>query len=201
MENQLTTEQQLTVEEQQARKGRTYKMLLIFGMVSILMVFAGLTSAYVVSKARPDWLKDFTLPSAFFASTLVMLISSFTYYGALKAIKKGNRNLTTILLWSTLLLGVLFVILQFVGFSQVIAEGYFFTGSESNVTTSFLYIVVIVHLAHLLGGFISLLVVIYNHYKQKYNPAQTLGIELSALYWHFMDFIWLYLFLFFYFFK
>lgn len=77
----------------------------------------------------------------------------------------------------------------------------FFTGSESNVTTSFLYIAVLVHIAHLLGGIISLLVVIYNHYKQKYNSAQTLGIELSAMYWHFMDFIWVYLFLFFYFFK
>ncbi|MEZ4854038.1 heme-copper oxidase subunit III [Flavobacterium sp.] len=194
-------ENKITVNEQNLQKARTYKLLLLFTMISIVMVFAGLTSAYVVSKSRPDWLGNFKLPIAFVISTLVMLLSSFTFYGALRAIKKDNRNLTTILLWTTLLLGFTFIALQFMGFSEVIEQGYFFTGSESNVTTSFLYIVVIVHLVHLLGGIISLLVVIYNHYKQRYNPAQTLGIELSAMYWHFMDFIWLYLFLFFYFFK
>ena len=119
----------------------------------------------------------------------------------LRADKKGNRKQTTILLLFTLFLGITFIVLQFKGFGQVIENGYFFTGSESNVTTSFLYITVLVHIAHLLGGIISLLVVIYNHYKQKYNSAQTLGIELSAMYWHFMDFIWVYLFLFFYFFN
>jgi cytochrome c oxidase subunit 3 len=194
-------EDRMTFEEEQARKGRTYKMLLWFGMISICMIFAGLTSAYVVSKSRPDWLKDFVLPSAFVISTIAMLVSSFTFYLALEATKKGNRNGTTAFLLITLALGIAFIVLQFKGFGQVIENGYFFTGSESNVTTSFLYIAVLVHIAHLLGGMISLLVVIYNHYKQKYNSTQTLGIELSAMYWHFMDFIWVYLFLFFYFFK
>ncbi len=191
----------ITLEEQELRKGRTYKMLLLFGMISIFMIFAGLSSAYVVSKSRPDWLKDFQLPNAFIISTVVMLVSSLTFHGALKAIKANNKSLATTMLLTTLGLGVAFIFLQFEGFSQVVANGYFFTGSESNVTTSFLYIVVIVHIAHLLGGIISLLVVIYNHFKQKYNPTQTLGIELSAMYWHFMDFIWIYLFLFFYFYK
>ena len=191
----------MTLEEEQARKGRTYKMLLWFGMISICMIFAGLTSAYVVSKSRPDWLKDFVLPSAFVASTVAMLVSRFTFYLALQATKKDNRNGASMFLLITLALGIAFIVLQFKGFGQVIDNGYFFTGSESNVTTSFLYIAVLVHIAHLLGGIISLLVVIYNHYKQKYNSAQTLGIELSAMYWHFMDFIWVYLFLFFYFFK
>jgi len=194
-------ENRMTLEEEQARKGRTYKMLLWFGMISICMIFAGLTSAYVVSKSRPDWLKDFVLPSAFVISTVAMLVSSFTFYLALQATKKDNRNSATTFLLITLALGIAFIVLQFKGFGQVIETGYFFTGSESNVTTSFLYIAVLVHIAHLLGGIISLLVVIYNHYKQKYNSAQTLGIELSAMYWHFMDFIWVYLFLFFYFFK
>lgn len=191
----------MTLEEEQARKGRTYKMLLWFGMISICMIFAGLTSAYVVSKSRPDWLKDFVLPSAFVISTVAMLVSSFTFYLALQATKKDNRNGASMFLLITLALGIAFIVLQFKGFGQVIDNGYFFTGSESNVTTSFLYIAVLVHITHLLGGIISLLLVIYNHYKQKYNSAQTLGIELSAMYWHFMDFIWVYLFLFFYFFK
>ena len=191
----------MTFEEEQERKGKTYKLLLWFAMISICMIFAGLTSAYVVSKSRPDWLKDFHLPIAFLSSTIGMLLSSFTFYSALQTMKKGNRNQTTILLLFTLALGIAFIALQLKGFGQVIENGYFFTGSESNVTTSFLYITVLVHIAHLLGGIISLLIVIYNHYKQKYNSTQTLGIELSAMYWHFMDFIWVYLFLFFYFFK
>ncbi len=191
----------MTFEEEQERKEKTYKLLLWFAMISICMIFAGLTSAYVVSKSRPDWLKDFHLPIAFLSSTIAMLLSSFTFYSALQTMKKGNRNQTTILLLFTLALGIAFIALQLKGFGQVIENGYFFTGSESNVTTSFLYITVLVHIAHLLGGIISLLIVIYNHYKQKYNSTQTLGIELSAMYWHFMDFIWVYLFLFFYFFK
>ena len=191
----------MTLEEEHARKGKTYKLLLWFGMISICMIFAGLTSAYVVSKSRPDWLTDFVLPSAFVASTVAMLVSSLTFYLALQATKKDNRSAATTFLLLTLALGIAFIVLQFRGFGQVIENGYFFTGSESNVTTSFLYISVLVHIAHLLGGIISLLIVIYNHYKQKYNSTQTLGFELSAMYWHFMDFIWVYLFLFFYFFK
>lgn len=192
---------ELTAQELYERKARSYKLLLLFGMVSILMIFAGFTSAYVVSKSRPDWLKDFTLPSAFIWSTVALLISSISFHFALKAIKSGKHKQTSSLLITTLTLGLTFVFLQFKGFEQVIDQGYFFTGSYSNVTTSFLYIVVLVHILHLLGGIISLLIVIYNHFKQKYNASQCLGIELSAYYWHFMDFIWIYLFLFFYFFK
>ncbi|HBK82188.1 MAG TPA: cytochrome oxidase subunit III [Flavobacterium sp.] len=191
----------MTFEEQELRKGRTYKMLLLFGMVSIFMIFAGLSSGFVVSKSRPDWLNDFQLPSAFLASTVAILLSSITFHLALKAQKADNRKLTSTMLLVTLLLGLSFIFLQFKGFSQVVASGYFFTGSESTITTSFLYIMVLVHIVHLVGGLISLLVVIYNHFKQKYKAAQTLGIELSVMYWHFMDIIWILLFLFFYFYN
>src|SRR5690606_20581185 len=185
----------------QKRKEKSYKTMLFLAMASIVMIFAGLTSAYVVSKSRPDWLTDFDLPQSFLWSTIVILISSATFHLAVSAIKKGNRSNTTLFLLLTLLLGVAFVILQFIGFGQIVEQGYYFTGSESTITTSFLYVIVIVHLAHLFGGMISLLVIIYNHFKQKYTSSQTLGIELGAIYWHFMDFLWLYLFLFFTFYK
>jgi cytochrome c oxidase subunit 3 len=103
------------------------------------------------------------------------------------------------LLLITLLLGGSFVYLQFAGFSEIIANGYFFTGSESSITTSFIYLVVLMHLAHIFAALISLLVVIYNHYKQKYQNGKTLGIELAATFWHFVDILWIYLFLFLYF--
>lgn len=189
------------VNKEQLQKAKAYKTMLIFGMASIVMIFAGLTSAYVISKSRPDWLKDFQLPQAFLWSTIVIVLSSVTFHLAKKAIKKNNRSITTLMLVATLILGLLFVALQFQGFNQVIAAGYYFTGSYSTITTSFLYIVVLVHIVHLIGGLISLLIVIYNHYKQKYNATQTLGIELSVMFWHFLGFLWLYLFLFFTFYK
>lgn len=189
------------VNREQMQKAKAYKTMLIFAMGSIVMIFAGLTSAYVISKNRPDWLKDFELPQAFLWSTLVIVLSSITFHLAKKAIQQNNRSLTSLMLFGTLLLGLTFVVLQFQGFNQVIAAGYFFTGSQSTITTSFLYVVVLVHIAHLAGGLISLLIVIYNHYKQKYNASQTLGIELSVMFWHFLGFLWLYLFLFFTFYK
>lgn len=191
----------MTAEEQKSRTARSYKLMLLFAMVSMTMMFAGLTSAFVVSKSRADWLKDFQLPTAFYYSTIAIIGCSATFYFAKKAIQKNNQSKTTFFLLSTLLLGILFVILQFVGFRQIVDNGYYFTGSGSSITTTFLYVVTIVHLLHLAGGVISLLIIIYNHLKQKYNSSQTLGIELGAMYWHFLDLLWVYLFLFLYFFK
>ncbi len=189
----------MSLKEHNERNARSKKMLLWFAMISMFMMFAGLTSAYVVSTSRPDWLKDFTLPDAFIISTVVIVLSSITFHMAKLTMKKNDRKATTVWLLVTLALGIAFVVAQFNGFSQVIKEGYYFTGPESTVTTSFLYIVTVVHLAHLFAGLIVLLVVIYNHFKQKYSSSQTLGIELGAMFWHFLDILWVYLFLFFYF--
>lgn len=190
----------MTFQEHKEKEARSKKLLLWFAMISMIMVFAGLTSAYVVSKSRADW-KSFEMPSAFIYSTIAILISSITFHLAKKAIEKDQRSTTSGLLLLTLVLALLFVFLQFEGFKELIEMGLYPTGPTSTVTTSFLYIVVVVHLAHLLGGLISILVVIYNHFKQKYNSTQTLGLELGAMFWHFLDFLWLYLFLFLYFFK
>lgn len=191
----------MTAEEQKARTARSYKLILLFAMVSMTMMFAGLTSAFVVSKSRVDWLKDFQLPPAFYISTVFIIGCSVTFHLAKKAIRKDNRSQTTLMLWATLVLGISFVFLQFTGFGQIVESGYYFTGPESSITTTFLYIVALMHLLHLAGGLISLLIIIYNHYKQKYNSSQTLGIELGAMYWHFLDLLWVYLFVFLYFFK
>ena len=191
----------MTTDEHQARTARSYKLLLLFAIISMIMMFAGLTSAFVVSKSRVDWLKDFQLPTAFFYSTVVIIGCSVTFHLAKKAIQKDNQKATTSFLLATLALGILFVILQFLGFGQIVANGYYFTGAESSITTTFLYIVTVVHLAHLAGGLIALLIIIYKQLKHKYNSTQTLGIELGAMYWHFLDLLWVYLFLFLFFFK
>jgi len=178
---------------------RAKKMMLWFGLISLGMSFAGLTSAYVVSKERPDWLSDFQIPQAFYYSLLVILLSSITIHLAKRNISAEKNKSGMWLLWITLLLGGLFIFLQIKGFSQIIANGHYFTGSESTITTSFLYLVVLLHITHVVAALISILVVIYNHYKLKYINGNTLGIELAVTFWHFVDILWIYLFLFFYF--
>lgn len=190
----------MTVLEYNERNAKSKKMLLWFGIISFIMVFAGLTSAYVVSKSRPDW-KPFDMPTPFIISTLLILLSSLTFLLAKKAIQKDDKKSTTLYLLATLALGLGFVACQFVGFKTLIELNLYPTGPTSTINSSFLFVLVFVHLLHLAGGLICLLVVIYNHFQQKYSAQNALGLELGAMFWHFLDFLWLYLFLFLYFFK
>jgi cytochrome c oxidase subunit 3 len=180
---------------------RSKKMMLWFGIVSLIMGFAGWTSAYIVSSSREDWLSDLSLPKEFYYSALVLLISSLSYIMAKKAVKEDRSQQATLYLVATFLLGVLFVSLQISGFYTFIDMGYYFTGPTSNVTVSFIYIIAIMHIVHLIAGFISLSVVIFNQIKGKYDSQNLLGLELGATFWHFLDLLWIYLVLFFHFFN
>lgn len=191
----------LTQASEEIKTNRAKKMMLWFGIISLTMSFAGLTSAYVVSKERPDWITNFEIPPAFYISLALIIASSATIHFALRAIKKQQNGIGMFLLVATFVLGVLFVVFQFVGFSEIIENGYNFTGPTSSITTSFIYLVVLLHVAHVFAGLITLLVVIYNHYKQKYENGKTLGVELTATFWHFVDVVWIYLFVFLYFVK
>ena len=187
-----------TIEEKTIR---AKKMMLWFGIVSLIMSFAGWTSAFVVSRSREDWLTDFQLPDAFTISAIIIIMSSLTIIVAKKALINDKRRATTVWLIVTFILGVAFVYNQFLGFDQIIEAGYNFTGPTSNVTMSFIYVIALVHILHVVIGLICLLVVIYNHFKQRYNAKKMLGFELAATFWHFVDILWLYLFLFLYFFR
>tara|TARA_B100000767_G_scaffold128528_1_gene122327 strand:- start:5034 stop:5606 length:573 start_codon:yes stop_codon:yes gene_type:complete len=180
----------------QEKNARTKKMMLWFAMISMTMTFAGLTSAYVVSSSRSDWLTSFELPAAFSYSTLVIFLSSVTFFLGKKALNSGRPVAQKLLLWATLGMALLFVYLQFKGFSQIIDQGYYFTGAESSITTSFLYVLVLLHLTHVFGGLIVLLIVLIKTYKNAYSPGQKLGYELAELFWHFLDFLWIYLYVF-----
>jgi cytochrome c oxidase subunit 3 len=189
----------LTQGTSEEKNSRAKKMMLWFGIASLIMSFAGWTSAFVVSSSRPDWLSDFTLPNEFIVSTVVIILSSLSFLLAKQALKKHNRQQATIWLNVTLVLGVVFVYNQFAGFQQIIDAGYNFTGPTSNVTMSYIYLIAMVHILHVIVGLICLLVVIYNHFKQKYSADNMLGLELAATFWHFIDILWVYLFLFLYF--
>ena len=191
----------LTQGTQQEKTGRAKRMMLWFGIASLIMSFAGLTSAFIVSSSREDWLKDFQLPDAFMVSVYLIVASSITLFIAKRTLKAGKRNATTVLLLATLALGIAFVVNQIKGFEQIIASGYNFTGPTSNVTMSYIYVIAVVHLLHVAAGLICLLVVIYNHFKQKYESGNMLGFELASTFWHFVDILWLYLFFFLYFFR
>ncbi|MGC6432463.1 MAG: cytochrome c oxidase subunit 3 [Jejuia sp.] len=189
----------LTQGTPQEKNSRAKKMMLWFGIVSLIMSFGGWTSAFLVSKSRPDWVTDFVLPNAFIISTVVIVLSSITFVLAKRALKVGDRKSTLVWLLITLALGVVFIFNQFIGFQQIIDMGYNFTGPTSNVTMSYIYLIAFVHILHVVVGLVCLLVVIYNHFKQKYTSENLLGFELAATFWHFIDVLWVYLFLFLYF--
>ena len=173
---------------------KSKKMMLWAGMISMTMTFAGLTSAYVVSSQRPDWNIEFNFPSLFYWSTVVIILSSFTFWVSKKMIRKGELQKVNLMLFLTLILAVIFIILQLNGFKQIINQGYYFTGPESSISTSFIYILVVLHLAHLLSGIIVLVVVLVNSLNRKYSINKTLGFDLAEMFWHFLGFLWLFLF-------
>ncbi|MEJ6674305.1 MAG: cytochrome c oxidase subunit 3 [Polaribacter sp.] len=190
-----TLQEELTV----ARKIAAKPMLWV-SMISMVMFFAGLTSAYVISMKRDDWV-TFDLPDAFYISTFLIVASSITLMLSQKFIKQDKRQLSIVLLVVTLFLGIGFIWQQYEGFNQLKDLGLYFTGKGSTVSTSFIIGITLMHILHLVAGVIVLFVVIYNHFKYKYKPNDLLGFELGAIFWHFVDILWIYLFFFFYFIR
>ena len=197
----------------EVKVSKAKKMMLWFGMISITMTFAGLTSAFIVSSSRPDWLDSFILPDWFTISTISIVFSSVFFQFAKFRLDKYvrvslpeniniyiERNNVNILLVLTIITAVIFVVSQFLGFNEIISQGYYFTGPESSVTTSYVYILVFLHLAHLFAGMIVLTVVISKFNKQKYEKNK-LGFELALIFWHFLGGLWIYLFFFIKFFS
>jgi len=193
-------EKKTVQEELKVAKKKAAKPMLWVSMISMVMFFAGLTSAYVLSMERDDWV-TFDLPQAFYVSTFLIVASSITLSLSQKLLKKDRRQLSLLLVVITLLLGIGFVWQQYIGFNQLKSVGLFFTGPESTVSTSFIIGITFMHVIHLFAGLIVLFVVIYNHFKYKYKPNDLLGFELGAIFWHFVDILWIYLFFFFYFIR
>ncbi len=173
------------------------KPLMYIGIVSIVMLFAGLTSAYVVRAYNGNWLV-FHLPSISIVSTAIIILSSLTMLMAQRAIKKDNLKATQFGLFLTLALGIAFFFTQIAGWQELTEQGIYFVGKYANASGSFLYLIAAVHLAHMLGGLIALSVSLTKALLKKYSSSDYLGIELTAIYWHFLDLLWVYLFLFLY---
>lgn len=178
-----------------ALRRKALKNMLWWGIFSIIMLFSGLTSAYLIRAKGGNWLK-FQLPDGFYVSTIIILISSATMYLAQKNIQKDRRKATTLFLLLTFFLGIAFFISQFLAWKELYQNGIVYAGKYSNPAGSFLYMLTALHLAHLLGGLIAIIVTTIKNILKKYSAADYLGIELLSIYWHFLDGLWIFLFLF-----
>ena len=171
----------------------TSKILLWLGMASMIMLFAGLTSGLVVRQAEGNWV-SIVMPQAFYFSTAFILLSSLTIQAAISSVKKNNLGSVKTYLIITLGLGFAFIFCQFLGYNSLVNQGVFFTGGTA--AGSFFYAITGLHLAHLIGGILSLIYVNGKSIMEKYNSENYLGMSLCGTYWHFLDGLWIYLFLF-----
>jgi cytochrome c oxidase subunit 3 len=182
--------------EQQRKKIHPHKFTLWVAIGSIVMMFAGLTSAYIVKRSQANWALV-EMPMIFWFSTGAILLSSLTIYMAQKAF--GNREMRKYrqLLGITAALGVVFLILQIIGFVSYEQQDIRLTGAGSNASYSFLLAIASLHGVHVLGGVIALVVIYLRALSTKSRNYSAVPIDVAATYWHFVDLLWIYLFIFF----
>jgi cytochrome c oxidase subunit 3 len=178
---------------EQANKEKAARMLMWLGIASMVIFFGGLTSAYIVRMNGGNW-KDLRLPSEFYISTALIIFSSVTMNMAISAIKKGRP--AGIFILFTFILGLGFAAFQFLGWKALHASGIYFTGKLSIASGQYLYVLTWAHLMHLAGGLISLIFTGIKTAFGKYTQSSYNGMQISAIFWHFLDFLWIYLFLF-----
>ncbi|HXS37357.1 MAG TPA: cytochrome c oxidase subunit 3 [Flavipsychrobacter sp.] len=177
----------------QRKKIHPHKFAMWMAMGSITMMFAGFTSAYIVREAQGNWVY-YKLPFIFWISTILIVLSSATMIFGLRAFKNRMMPRYRILITTTLLLGICFAVCQFIGFNQLYANNIKVSGNPSG---SFLFIIVGLHVLHVLGGIIALLIVFFRAFRTRVKVYNTTGLEVVATYWHFVDILWIYLFVFF----
>ena len=180
----------------QQRKIHPHKFTLWVAIGSILMMFAGLTSAYIVKRSQASWLM-LEIPVIFWYSTAAILASSLTVHLSLKALKAREMMAYRRWLMITAVLGVLFLVLQIVGFKQFGANDIRLIGAGSNASYSFLLAISGLHGLHVLGGVIALVVIAIMALRTTTRSYNTIPLEVAATYWHFVDALWIYLFIFF----
>lgn len=175
------------------KKIHPHKFTMWVAIGSILMMFAGLTSAFIVKSNQSGW-QEIAIPKIFWVSTVVILISSITVQMALRSFKQREMNQYRLLIGITLCLGIAFVILQWVGFQQLWAQRITFKGSGAG---QFLYVIFGLHAIHVIGGIIALTVMFMKAFFGRIKLYSAVPVEVVQTYWHFVDILWIYLFVFF----
>lgn len=181
------------------QKRKVRKPLLWIGIASIVMTFAGLTSGYVVSRSSllssNQWLQ-FELPWHFTAATVAIVLSSIAMGWAQWAANRDNRGQIKTAVALALLMGIGFAVLQALGWRELMDTGLYFTGPQSNTAVSWVYVITFLHWLHVISGIIVLTVTLIQAGKNAYTKESHLGLQLSGIYWHFLDLLWIYLFCF-----
>ena len=178
----------------QRKKIHPHKFTMWVGIGSIIMMFAGLTSAYIVKGSMAGF-ATVQIPQIFYYSTAVILISSFTMQWALKVFKERGMQPYRRLLTATMILGVVFIAMQLIGFSQLWNSGTKLKGSTG--AGQFLYVIFGLHAVHVLGGVIALIVMFLKAFSARIRNYNSVPVEVMSTYWHFVDLLWLYLIVFF----
>jgi cytochrome c oxidase subunit 3 len=188
------------LEQEYLNIAKAKKQLLYWSMASMVIFFAAFCSYYIVIHGNGNWL-TFNLPSLFYVSTAIIIVSSGTMYWAQQAIKSNNTAAVKIGLMLTFLLGLTFCFTQIQAWKALAASGIFFAGKQSTLSGSILYVITFMHFMHLLGGLIALFFTQLANLRGKYSAQKHLGLSLCAIFWHFLDILWVILFLFLYSFR
>lgn len=172
-------------------------------IVSITMMFAAFTSAYIVKRADTMAWTPFSMPKMFYLSTALILVSSFFMWRATRAFKHNELRTYRRSLALTLLFGTAFVISQVLGWLELVNNDLFL---NKQVSVAFFYIISGAHAAHVAGGLVIILISWWMVSRKMRDPVYTLTMEVSperkfkvdlvATYWHFVDLLWIYLFIF-----
>ncbi|GAB3267664.1 cytochrome c oxidase subunit 3 [Larkinella harenae] len=166
------------------------KFILWLFVVSIVMLFAAMTSAYLVRRAEGNWL-EFEMPPIFWYSTVVLVISSVSMHWAYCAAKKDDFGVLRTAISITFAFGLAFLVMQFLGWKDLVAQNVYFVGNPSG---SFLYVFTGLHAFHLFSGLLVLLFALRASFQLKIHAKNLNQIEICATYWHFLDVLWVYLF-------
>ncbi len=161
-------------------------------IVTVVMIFAAMTSAYIVRQSEGNWL-EFDLPPAFLITSGVILLSSITMHWAYVSAKRDNLKRLRIAMIITTVLGVTFLIGQYLAWGELVAMDVYFVGNPGG---SFVYVLSGLHAAHLIGGVVFLLITLVSVFRYRVHAKSMDQMEMCATYWHFLDGLWLYLFVF-----
>lgn len=176
----------------QRKKINPKKFAMWIAIGSIIMMFGGLTSGYIVRKSQGDW-ETFKLPVEFYISTAAILVSSGTLMIALRSFKQRKMKLHRNMVSLTFILGIAFTVLQYYGFKELLGGMKW----ANNVAFQYLIVIVLVHALHILGGIVTLFILFLQTYSRKVKTYSSNALEIASTYWHFVDILWIYLFLFF----
>ncbi len=179
----------IAVMKQEKNRIHPLKFIMWSGCASIVMMFAGLSSAYIVKRNQANWL-TYDIPVIFYYSTAVIIFSSITILLTRKAFVNREMKEYKGWLFVTAILGIAFVLLQYIGFRQLWASGITLT---RNVSFSFLYIIVGLHAVHVLGGVVALVIMYLKSLSKRRKNYNPIYIDLMNTYWHFVDLLWIYL--------